>query len=165
MKSSVVASLALAACAVSALSADVIQLSDVSFTQNMATRDVTVNYTLAGSRAFIRCDVLTNGVSIGEANLNTFTGDYSDTKSRLVEPGARSFVWKARTDWPDCVSTHVTVQLQAYYPEEAGYISRTYLVVDLSQGAAACDFRLKPTSPAFALGFKAWDFTRAGLRR
>ena len=31
--------------------------------------------------------------------------------------------------------------------------------------AAACDFRLKPTSPAFALGFKAWDFGAAGLRR
>ena len=31
--------------------------------------------------------------------------------------------------------------------------------------AAAYDFRLKPTSPAFALGFKAWDFAQAGLRK
>ena len=31
--------------------------------------------------------------------------------------------------------------------------------------AAAYDFRLKPTSPAFALGFKAWNFTQAGLRK
>ena len=31
--------------------------------------------------------------------------------------------------------------------------------------AAANDFRLKPTSPAFALGFKAWDYEAAGLRK
>ena len=33
------------------------------------------------------------------------------------------------------------------------------------ENAAAYDFRLKPTSPAFALGFKAWDYGRAGLRK
>ena len=33
------------------------------------------------------------------------------------------------------------------------------------EDAAGYDFRLKSTSPAFALGFKAWDFTQAGLRR
>ncbi len=32
------------------------------------------------------------------------------------------------------------------------------------ENAAAYDFRLKATSPAFDLGFKAWDFTQAGLR-
>ena len=31
--------------------------------------------------------------------------------------------------------------------------------------AAANDFRLKPTSPAFALGFKVWDYDAAGLRK
>ena len=31
--------------------------------------------------------------------------------------------------------------------------------------AFAYDFRLKPTSPAFALGFKIWDFTQSGLRK
>ena len=33
------------------------------------------------------------------------------------------------------------------------------------EDAAAYDFRLKPTSPAFALGFKTWDFGQAGLRK
>ena len=31
--------------------------------------------------------------------------------------------------------------------------------------AEAYDFRLKPESPAFALGFKAWDYSAAGLER
>lgn len=33
------------------------------------------------------------------------------------------------------------------------------------EDAAGYDFRLKPSSPAFALGFKAWDFGQAGLRK
>lgn len=35
----------------------------------------------------------------------------------------------------------------------------------LFENADACDFRLKPESPAFTLGFKAWDYTQAGLRK
>jgi len=31
--------------------------------------------------------------------------------------------------------------------------------------ADACDFRLKADSPAFALGFKPWDYSKAGRRR
>ena len=141
MKSSVLASLVLAAVAVPSLVVGgVIELQNVSFSQGMPSRDVTVNYTLAGSQAFIRCDILTNGVSIGELNLNTFTGDYSDTTAKLISPGTHSFVWKARKDWPDNVSTNVQVQLQAYYPEEAGYVSKTYLVVDLSSGSSATSY-------------------------
>ena len=33
------------------------------------------------------------------------------------------------------------------------------------EDAAANDFRLKPDSPAFALGFEAWDYSSAGLKR
>ena len=35
----------------------------------------------------------------------------------------------------------------------------------LFENPDADDFRLKPDSPAFALGFKAWDFSQAGLKR
>jgi len=117
-----------------------IQLSNVSFEQGLSSRDVVVNYTLSGTNAFIRCDILTNGVSIGELNLNTFTGDYSDTTAKLISPGSRSFTWKARKDWPDHLATDVQVLLQAYYREEPEFVSKTYLVVDLSNGKTATSY-------------------------
>lgn len=46
-----------------------------------------------------------------------------------------------------------------------GGIVSAVLAVALAVDAAANDFRLKPTSPAFALGFKAWDYEAAGLRK
>jgi len=70
MKTSMLASITFAACAATvfaglASGANVLQLSNVTFTQGLASRDVTVNYTLGGTNAFIQCDILTNGVSIG----------------------------------------------------------------------------------------------------
>lgn len=125
MKSSVFASLALAVVSAPAFAGlesveDAIQLSDVSFTQELATRDVVVNYTLAGTDAVIRADVLTNGVSIGKSYLKTITGDYSANLSDTIAPGRHSFRWKACKDWPDQLAGDLQVKLCALYPEEAG---------------------------------------------
>ena len=125
MKSSVFASLALAAVATSVFAGldsvdEAIRLSNVSFTQELATRDVVVNYTLAGTNAIIRADVLTNGVSIGKSYLKTVTGDYSATLSDTIAPGRHSFRWKACKDWPDQLAGDLQVKLCALYPEEAG---------------------------------------------
>lgn len=125
MKINLFAAVSLAAVSVPAFAGldsieSAIQLSDVSFAQSLSTRDVVVNYTLAGTDAVIRADVLTNGVSIGKSYLKTITGDYSTTMSDTVAPGRHSFTWKARKDWPDQLADNLQVKLCALYPEEAG---------------------------------------------
>ena len=46
------------------------QISDVAFGQTTSgSRDVTVTYTLANAPAIVTMDVLSNGVSIGTANI------------------------------------------------------------------------------------------------
>jgi len=125
MKTSYFASLALAAVAAPAFAGlpsvdSAIQLTDVSFKQDLSSRAVTVNYTLAGTNAVIRADVLTNGVSIGKQYVKTFTGDYSTSMATAFEPGAHMFRWDARKDWPEQLTGDLQVKLCALYPEEAG---------------------------------------------
>ena len=124
MKTSVVTAVTLASVAVSAFAGltsveEAIQIKDVSFEQNLGSRDVVVNYTLAGHNAIIRADVLTNGVPIGKQYVKTFTGDYSSTMTEVFEPGPHTFSWKARKDWPDQLTGDLQVKVCALYPEEA----------------------------------------------
>ena len=59
------------------------QISDVAFGQTTSgSRDVTVTYTLANAPAIVTMDVLSNGVSIGTANIRHLSGDVN----RLVQP-------------------------------------------------------------------------------
>lgn len=124
MKTSVVTAVTLASVAVSAFAGlnsveEAIQIKDVSFAQNLGSRDVVVNYTLAGHNAIIRADVLTNGVPIGKQYVQTFTGDYSSAMTDIIEPGPHTFCWKARKDWPDQLTGDLQVKVCALYPEEA----------------------------------------------
>ena len=125
MKASVVAAVTLASVAASAFAGltsvdNAIQITNLSFEQDLGSRDVVVNYTLAGHNAIIRADVLTNGVPIGKQYVKTFTGDYSSTMTEVFEPGPHTFRWKARKDWPDQLTGDLQVKICALYPEEAG---------------------------------------------
>ena len=125
MKASVVAAVTLASVAASAFAGltsvdNAIQITNLSFEQDLGSRDVVVNYTLAGHNAIIRADILTNGVSIGKQYVKTFTGDYSSAMTDVIEPGPHTFRWKARKDWPDQLTGDLQVKLCALYPEEAG---------------------------------------------
>ena len=71
--------------AASALAAPAITVSNVSISQNLTTRTVTVNYTL-DTPAFVRCDILTNGASIGRAHLKTFSETIQRTPRRRTPP-------------------------------------------------------------------------------
>ena len=74
-------------------------VSNVSVTQDTASRAVTVNYTLSDASAIITLDVTTNGVSIGESNIWAVSGD----ANKVVEEGKHTLVWHPDKSWPNHV--------------------------------------------------------------
>ena len=86
-------------------------VTGVTWTQDADTRLVTVNYTLAGAPAVVTFDFLTNGVSIGGANLtggNVPKPQPTGDVFRLVAAdGAHSFTWQPDRTWSDHVATGV----------------------------------------------------------
>ena len=127
--------------AASALAAPAITVSNVSISQNLTTRTVTVNYTL-DTPAFVRCDILTNGASIGRAHLKTFSGNYSTDSSKTNAAGARTLYWGALTDFPGVLTDDFQVKVYAYEPTAADLAALTqteqafeYMDIDLNTGA------------------------------
>ena len=87
---------------------------------------VVLNYTLADAPGIVLFDVLTNGVSIGGANIQRVSGDVN----RLVQPGAGRVVrWFPAHDWPghQTGAGDVTYRLTAL-PKDC---PPPYMVVDL----------------------------------
>ena len=121
--------------AAAALAAPVV--SNVAMTQD-SSRTVTVTYTLAEETAIVTCDIQTNGVSIGEANLHYFEGDCN----KKVEPGDHRLTWKAAKSWPDhkITDNSVTAVVKAW----SLTTPPDYMVVDLSTG----DVRYYPSEAA-----------------
>ena len=73
------------------------QVSGVSVDSSSPKR-VTVFYSLANAPAIVTVDFQTNGVSIGEANFTTLSGDVN---KKVTGNGSHSLTWNARADWPD----------------------------------------------------------------
>jgi len=120
--------LAVAALAVvSCVAAPAIDPSTVTMTQADSGR-VYVTYTLQDEAAVVTCDICTNGVSIGAANLTYMTGDVN----RRVEPGAKTIEWRPSKAWPGhrIADGSVTAQVTAW----AMNATPDYLVVDLASG-------------------------------
>lgn len=122
--------------------ADAIQISEVSFKQNLTGRDVAVNYTLSGQPAYIMADVLTNGVSLGQGSLKSFYGDVSPNGEKIIQPGRHSFFWQARKDWPDHLVDNLQVEVRAFYTNELAAAFK-YAVVDISAGSGATSYPVK----------------------
>ena len=91
--------------------ADAPQVSDVTATQDYATRRVTVSYTLSAP-AIITLSVETNAtddvwVSIGDENLWYVSGDVN----KKVENGAHTLSWLPHKAWPDHVITDSRIRI------------------------------------------------------
>ena len=95
-------------------------VSEVAVSQ-AKNRDVTVSYLLSGGAAFVTAEILHGAEPVAVAVTN-ISGDVNG----FVQPGRRSFVWRARKDWPDrkeAISARVTAWPRGQMPD--------YLVVDL----------------------------------
>ena len=105
------------------------QISNVRLDQNGLSRRVTVRYDL-DEAAVVTMDVLTNGVSIGGANIQAVTGDCF----KKVAAGSNHVVeWDPWLSWPDqkfgagVVSVRMTAWALDNTPD--------YMVVDISAAA------------------------------
>jgi formylglycine-generating enzyme required for sulfatase activity len=87
--------------------------SDPQITRLVVSQDrkrrVTVSYHLDDT-AYVTMDVLTNGVSIGGANVQLVEGDCN----RLLPAGDHEICWDARGSWPDHKSHNAKVRLKAW---------------------------------------------------
>ena len=139
-----------------------VTVSDVTFTQDAATHDVTVTYNLAtqdDEPAFVSLDVITNGVSVGATHVKTLSGDVSTSPAdvaSLVAPSSdkkKSITWKARADLPGVGLTNAAVRVTAI---ATNHFEGLYMVVDLSRGKDSAYWPVQYTackpdtnSPAF----------------
>lgn len=105
------------------------QISNVVLSQDELSRRVAVTYTL-DEPAIVTMDVLTNGVSIGDANVQYVSGDCN----RLVSAGDHGLKWAPDKSWPDHRFTKpvVSVRLTAW----ATNAPPMYMIVDLASRGA-----------------------------
>ena len=122
-----------------------IAIDNVALRQDRGTQKVYVTYDLANDGnepAYVILDILTNGVSIGRANIRTVSGDVSDGDlSQTVAVGTgRQIVWDARRDWKGNFSSNATARVSAYYAEHVNQIPGVYMKIDLSGGSSAASY-------------------------
>jgi len=102
-------------------------VSNVTWSQDPLTTQVTVQYELSGQEsAVMTLDVLTNGVSIGQANVTRTVGDCN----RLVQPGAgKKVYWRPDYGWADHVFAEgeITCRVVAWAKDNPP----DYMAVDL----------------------------------
>ena len=85
-------------------------ISNVSVMRSSAfAKKVTVGYDLTIEDAIVTLDVLTNGVSIGAANVVSVSGDVN---RKIVKGVGKSIVWQSYQDWPDHAITNEVVQFK-----------------------------------------------------
>ena len=97
--------------AAAVLAADVPQVSNITATQSIASREVTVSYTL-NTRAIVTLSVETNRIDdvwepIGDEKLWYVSGD----ANKVVEAGARKLVWLPHKAWPNNIITDSKIRI------------------------------------------------------
>ena len=133
-------------------------VSNVTFTQN-AQQDVIVTYDLAnnGEAAFVTFDVLTNGVPLPVAAVQSVTGDVSASLTDFVSDGAgKRIVWQARKDWKGNLGENASIVVSAHY---TNHIEGVYLRVDVTGGknASSWPYHFGTVEPDVSSQAFLWD--------
>lgn len=84
-----------------AASASVPQITDFSVSQDDSSRKVTIDYRITGEPAVVTVDVLTNGTSIGYANLRGFVGDVYFVRPVSPTDSTYRITWRPDKYWPE----------------------------------------------------------------
>ena len=118
---------------------------------------VTVSYTLAGDRGIVTPSLLKDGQPVGDDKMVTFEGDIC----KLVEPGAHSFRWNARQDWPNQRIDDATVRLTAW----SELNPPDYLVFDLETEKTVNYYTSTNALPARGLANDIYRTTKVVMRK
>lgn len=110
--------------ALAALAADPV-VSNVTLVQDAATREVTITYHLEGAPAVVTFDILTNGVSIGGANLWRVRPT-SDVNKKIASDGDKTIVWQ-----PEYPVEYGTIEVKPVVTAWAMDNTPDYLVASL----------------------------------
>ena len=161
IKMKLLATFAFASCAATLFgtATDVPVISDTTFSQPGGGRTVTVTYNLQYAPAIVTVDVLTNGVSIGADKVTYLEGDVN----KVVQPGARTFKWFAKRDWPDQLITEniVSVKLRAWALTEPP----PYMVADLETPSNVTYYASVDALPDGGLSNRLYKTARLVMRR
>ena len=146
-----------------------VTVSNVTFTQDAASHDVTVTYDLDtsdGEPAFVSLDVLTNGVSVGATRVKSVIGDVSttpaDTASLVAPRTGRSITWKARADLPNVGLTDAAVRVTAI---ATNHFAGLFMVLDVSRGNDSAWYPVRYTACEPDLSCPATYASEIWLRR
>ncbi len=126
-------------CAFSCAAAPIVRKQSVTFYQDPASRLVKVGYTLDDDPGIVTIDVLTNGVSIGAANIKSLAGDVN----RLVQKGEHTIFWRPDLSWPGhrIEDGSVTVAVTAW----ATNTPPDYMMIDISLGGRTIPLQERTT--------------------
>jgi formylglycine-generating enzyme required for sulfatase activity len=129
---------------------------------------VVVSYTLAESPALVTVSFETNFVNdaqetvwvpLARGLVKTLAGDVN----RVVQPGSRTFIWKARTDWPEQrfapgkIRANITARRLSNPPD--------YVVIDLEKDADAVSYYETAEEVPGGVTDDAYKTTKLLLRR
>ena len=79
---------------------------DVKMTQDAASGVATIEYRITDMEAITTFDVLTNGVSVGDAAINCLVGDIN----KEVDVGKHTFIWRPEKSFPGHLFTEGNVK-------------------------------------------------------
>mgnify|MGYP003317776553 CR=1 FL=1 len=137
------------------------EVSSVTMSQD-SSRLVTITYTLANAPAVVTLDVLTNGVSIGGANIGCLSGDVNKI---VTANGSHTITWRPDLSWPDHkISESVC---QAAVTAWAMDCPPDYAVIDLVE-KTDCRWRFYPAEeflPGGILGNTAYRTSKLVMRK